>query len=197
MAKEQNDYADEVTAAIKQIQKIFKNLNKELLEQQELKTTAEARVDELMSDLQNKTSKIERLERTIKELKESAEKSTDLMVENRALQSELNGIKNQLEKMSKTYKELISEQEASIPVQELLALYIALLEEVFFAQPHAKTLFLLHGKKKEMTREEIFKTAGHEATAIRKALGDLSRADLIDYDVETGVAKLKKRLYPT
>lgn len=197
MANEQNDYADEVTAAIKQIQKIFKNLNKELLEQQELKTTAEARVDELMSDLQNKTSKIERLERTIKELKESAEKSTDLMVENRALQSELNGIKNQLEKMSKTYKELISEQEASIPVQELLALYIALLEEVFFAQPHAKTLFLLHGKKKEMTREEIFKTAGHEATAIRKALGDLSRADLIDYDVETGVAKLKKRLYPT
>lgn len=197
MAKEQSDYADDIAAAVKQIQKVFKNMNKELLEHQELGTTAEARVEELMSELQNKTSKIERLERTIKELKESAEKSTELMVENRALQSELNGIKAQLEKMSKTYKELISEQEASIPVQELLALYIALLEEVFFAQPHAKTLFLLHGKKKEMTREEIFKTAGHEATAIRKALGDLSRADLIDYDVETGVAKLKKRLYPT
>ncbi len=48
-----------------------------------------------------------------------------------------------------------------------------------------------------MSRDEITKTAGHEATAIRKALGDLSRADLIDYDVETGKASLKKRLYPS
>lgn len=195
--KEEKDYPGEVSRAVKKVQKIVKDMNKELLEQQELRVTAEARIEELAEEVKLKTAKIERLERTINELKESAEQTTDLMVQNRALQSELDGIKTQLEKMSSTYKELVSEQEATIPVQELLALYIALLEDVFYAQPHAKTLFLLHGRKKEMTREEIVKTAGHEATAIRKALGDLSRAELIDYNVETGKAQLKKRLYPT
>ncbi|MFX1576010.1 MAG: hypothetical protein ACFFCF_02440 [Promethearchaeota archaeon] len=190
------DYPGEVSKAVKRINKIVKDMNNELLEQQELNATAEARIEELANELQNKTATIERLERTINELKESAEQTTDLMVKNRALESELNAIKTQLEKMSDTYKELVSEQEATIPVQELLALYIALLEDVFYAQPHAKTLFILHGRKQVMSRDEITKTAGHEPTAIRKALGDLSRAELIDYDVETGNAKLKKRLYP-
>jgi uncharacterized phage infection (PIP) family protein YhgE len=191
------DYPAEVSKAVKRINKIVKDMNNELLEQQKLNATAETRIEELTNELQNKTATIERLERTISELKESAEQTTDLMVKNRALESELNAIKTQLEKMSDTYKELVSEQEATIPVQELLALYIALLEDVFYAQPHAKTLFILHGRKHVMSRDEIIKTAGHEPTAIRKALGDLSRAELIDYDVETGNAKLKKRLYPT
>lgn len=167
-----------------------------LEEEQKLRSTAESRVTELMNDNQMKTSTIERLERTIKELQEEAEGSTEIMVKNRALQSEIDAIRTQLERMSKTYKDLVQEHEASIPVQELLALYIALLEDVFGAQPHAKALFLLHGAKKEMSREAITKTAGHTAVAIRKALGDLSRADLIEYDVESGLARLKKRLYP-
>ncbi|MFW9983331.1 MAG: hypothetical protein ACFFCB_01210 [Candidatus Odinarchaeota archaeon] len=195
--KTQKDYPGEVSKTTKKIQKIVKDMNNELLEEQELRATADARVEELSNELQNKIATVERLERTINELKTTADETTDLMTKNKALQAELDAIETQLEKMSETYKELVSEHEASIPVQELLALYIALLEDVFYAQPHAKTLFLLHGRKKEMTREEIVKTAGHEPTAIRKALGDLSRAELIDYDVEAGKASLKKRLYPT
>lgn len=195
--KTRKDYPTEVSNAAKKIQKIVKDMNEELLEEQELRATADARVEELSNELQLKIATIERLERTINELKTTADETTDLKTKNKALQAELDAIQTQLEKMSETYKELVSEQEASIPVQELLALYIALLEDVFYAQPHAKTLFLLHGRKKEMTRDEIVKTAGHEPTAIRKALGDLSRANLIDYDVEAGKASLKKRLYPT
>jgi uncharacterized phage infection (PIP) family protein YhgE len=195
--KEDKDYPAEVSKAVKKVQKIVKDMNKELLEEQELRATADVRVKELINELQLKTATIEQLERTISDLKENADQSTNLKAQNKALQSELDAIQTQLEKMSDTYKELVSEHEASIPVQELLALYIALLEDVFYAQPHAKTLFLLHGRKKEMTRDEIVKTAGHEPTAIRKALGDLSRAELIDYDVEAGKASLKKRLYPT
>lgn len=197
MSTKEKDYPAEARKAIKRIQTAIKVMTNELDEQRILAETAQSRIDELMNDNQLKDSTIARLERTIKELREKTEESTDLMVKNRALQSEIDAIKTQLEKMSSTYKDLIAEQEASIPVQELLALYIALLEQVFFAQPHAKTLFLLHGKKKEMSRDEIVKTAGHTATAIRKALGDLSRAELIDYDVEDGSARLRKRLYPT
>jgi uncharacterized phage infection (PIP) family protein YhgE len=181
---------------IKKAESKSKESAKLLEEEQKLRSTAESRVTELMSEIQMKTSKIERFERTIKELKEEADSSTEVMMKNRALQSEIDAIRTQLERMSKTYKDLVQEQEASIPVQELLALYIALLEDVFGAQPHAKALFLLHGAKKEMSREAITKTAGHTAVAIRKALGDLSRADLIEYDVESGLTRLKKRLYP-
>lgn len=179
----------------KELLSVIKEITAEVEEKEKLATTAQSRIEELMTDIQLKTSKIERLDRTIKEMREKAESATDLMIKNKALQDEMDAIRTQLEKMSETYRELAKEQEASIPVQELLALYIALLEDVFGGQPHAKALFLLHGAKKEMTREAITKTAGHEATAIRKALGDLDRAGLIEYNVETGVARLKKRLY--
>jgi chromosome segregation ATPase len=197
MANEEKDWNAEASKVTKTIQDFVEEMANSLMEERKLRETAEARIDELVKELDTNKSKQDRLQRTITELKATAEEGFQLKEERDALKSELDGIKTQLEKMSKTYKELVAEKEATIPVQELLALYIALLEDVFYAQPHAKTLFLLHGQKKQMTREEITKTAGHEATAIRKALGDLSRAELIDYDVETGNAELKKRLYPT
>lgn len=180
---------------VKELSSIIKEMTVQFGEKEKLAETAQSRIEELMSDIQLKTSKIDRFKRTIKEVREKAETATELMVKNRALQAELDAIKAQLEKMSETYRELAKEQETTIPVQELLALYIALLEDVFGGQPHAKALFLLHGARQEMTREAITKTAGHEATAIRKALGDLSRAGLVEYDVEAGIARLKKRLY--
>lgn len=195
LAKEQGA-ASKVKSRIDDIKAELKEKNERLEEAQKLKATAEAQAEELSNEAQLKSSKIERLERTITEMKEKAESATDLANKNRALQSEIDAIKTQLSKMSKTYKELVDQTEATIPVQELLALYISLLEDVFGAQPHAKTLFLLHGAKEVMSREAIVKTAGHTATAIRKALGDLARAGLVDYDVEQGTAVLKKRLYP-
>jgi len=197
MANEEKDWNAEASKVTKTVQDFVEEMASGLTEERKLRETAEARIDELIKELESNESKHERLKRTITELKTSAEEGSKLKEERDAYKTELDGIKTQLEKMSKTYKELVAEKEATIPVQELLALYIALLEDVFYAQPHAKTLFLLHGKKKQMTRDEITKTAGHEATAIRKALGDLARAALIDYDVETGNAQLKKRLYPT
>lgn len=197
MAEEEKDWNAEASKVTKRVQDFVEEMAMALTEERKLRETAEARIDELVKELETNKSKHERLQRTITELKTSAEEGSQLKEERDALKTELDGIKTQLERMSKTYKELVAEKETTIPVQELLALYIALLEDVFYAQPHAKTLFLLHGRKKQMTRDEITKTAGHEATAIRKALGDLSRADLIEYDVETGNAKLKKRLYPT
>jgi DNA repair exonuclease SbcCD ATPase subunit len=190
-----SSHREKAAELVKELSSIVKKMSAQLEEKEKLAETAQSRIEELVADIQLKTSKIDRLNRTIKEMREKAETATELMVKNKALQDEVDGIRNQLEKMSETYRELAKEQEASIPVQELLALYIALLEDVFSGQPHAKALFILHGAKKEMAREAITKTAGHEATAIRKALGDLDRAGLIEYDVETGIARLKKRLY--
>lgn len=189
------DYPKEVDAAVKKLTAVVKDIMVQMEEQGRLAQTAQSRIDELMRENQLKDSKTERLERTMKEVQEKAQGATDLATKNRALQGELDAIKGQLEKMSQTYRELMAQQKETIPVQELLAIYIHLLEDVFAAQPHAKALFLLHGAKTQMTRTEITKTAGHEPTAIRKALGDLSRAGLVDYDVEKETVRLKKRLY--
>jgi len=189
------DYPKEVDAAVKKLTAVVRDMTTQMEEQARLAATAQSRIDELMREIQLKDSKAERLERTMKEVQEKAQGATDLATKNRALQGELDAIKGQLEKMSQTYRELMAQQKEAIPVQELLAIYIHLLEDVFGAQPHAKALFLLHGAKTQMTRTEITKTAGHEPTAIRKALGDLSRAGLVDYDVEKETVRLKKRLY--
>ncbi len=160
-------------------------------------------IKDIVSELQAKDATIEQLKASVEqqktaisELKGETSSVDELRSKNKALQEELDGIREQLEKMSETYRELVSVDEGiEIPVQELLALYLSLLEEVFGAQPHAKALFMLHGQKAEMSRTEIVKAAGHEAAAIRKALGDLARAGLIEYDVERDTARLVKRIY--
>ncbi len=160
-------------------------------------------IKDIVADLQAKDETIEQLKitieqhkATIEELKGATSSVDELRSKNKALQEDLDGIREQLEKMSATYRELVSVEEGiEIPVQELLALYLSLLEEVFGAQPHAKALFMLHGQKAEMSRTDIVKAAGHEAAAIRKALGDLARAGLIEYDVERDTARLVKRIY--
>lgn len=160
-------------------------------------------IQDIVADLQAKEATIEQLKATIEqqkttiaELKGETSSLDDLRSQNKALQGELDAIRGQLEKMSETYRELVSVDEGiEIPIQELLAIYLSLLEEVFGAQPHAKALFMLHGQKTEMSRIDIVKAAGHEAAAIRKALGDLARAGLIEYDVERDTARLVKRIY--
>lgn len=176
------DYTAEASALASNLKSIIKDIVADL-------QAKEATIEQLKSTLEEQKT-------TISELKGETSSIDDLRGKNKALQEELDGIREQLEKMSETYRELVSVDEGiEIPVQELLALYLSLLEEVFGAQPHAKALFLLHGRKSEMTRIEIVKAAGHEAAAIRKALGDLARAGLIEYDVERDMARLVKRIY--
>jgi len=158
-------------------------------------------VEELVGTVEEHDKELEDARRRIEELESEDKRREDalkeLEAENAKLKEELGAIREQLERMSATYRELVAKQEAQIPVQDLLALYITLVEDVFGARPHAKVLFLLHGAKTTMTREEITKTAGHEAAIIRKALADLARANLVDYDLEAGQVRLLRRLYPT
>ena len=82
-------------------------------------------------------------------------------------------------------------------VRKVLALSITLLTEVFGAMPHSKLLYLLHGPKGEMSRETLAKSSGISPAVVRKALADLSAAKLVEYDVESGMVKLLRRIYET
>ena len=86
-------------------------------------------------------------------------------------------------------------QEVTLDIKQLLSIYITLLEQVFAAQPHAKILYILHGDKDTMKRDELTKATGFAPAIIRHSLHELHRAELVSYDAETGIASLSNRIY--
>lgn len=119
----------------------------------------------------------------------------ELNTENAKMKGDLEHVSKELEKVSKEFKHLTKAHDRTIDMREVLTLSMTLLTEVFGAQPHSKLLFLLHGKKAEMTRDTLVKSSGISPAMVRKALADLNAAKLVEYDVETSEVKLLRRIY--
>jgi predicted transcriptional regulator len=133
---------------------------------------------------------------TIKEVEETKGEDTRKLRESNAqMSSKLKDIEDQMSKLSKTYQELAGKQTEALDVRELLAIYVTLLEEVFEGRPHAKILWLLHGKKAKMTRAEINNSSGVQPAIVLKSIHDLANAGLINYNEDTQELSVKKRLY--
>ncbi|WXG44818.1 MAG: hypothetical protein WED04_12445 [Promethearchaeati archaeon SRVP18_Atabeyarchaeia-1] len=118
-----------------------------------------------------------------------------LRKDNAGMSSQLKDIEDQLQRVSKTYQELAGKQTEAVDVRELLTIYVTLLEEVFEGRPHAKILWLLHGKKAVLTRDEINKSSGFQPAVVLKSIYDLANADLLNYNENTRELSLKRRLY--
>ena len=105
-------------------------------------------------------------------------------------------VKEELGKFAKITAEM-EEQDLSFErIQALLSIYSVLLEKIFQGQPHFRVLNVLHGSKEEMTREEIKNTTGIQGAMVLRALQELDKVDLVEYNMDTSTAKLKKRLFP-
>jgi hypothetical protein len=111
------------------------------------------------------------------------------------LVSKLGGYETQLQKLSKTYQELSGRVTEQVDVKELLTIYVTLLEEVFEGRPHAKILWLLHGKKQSLTRSEINNTSGVQPAIVLKSIYDLANANLVNYNETTQEVTVKRKLY--
>ena len=72
------------------------------------------------------------------------------------------------------------------------AIYITLIETVFYGKPHARILYTLHDVKTAIPRKNLVSSTGIQPAAVLKAVHDLANADLISYDDETQEAKLTK-----
>jgi len=57
-------------------------------------------------------------------------------------------------------------------------------------------LLTLHGEKEELTREEIKNTTGIAGAFVIRAVNELANVNLLDFDEETGLVKIKQRLFP-
>ena len=129
-----------------------------------------------------------KLEEELKEKEEAANKELEA-------KKEYESIQEQLKKISSMYQEAVAKQDEAIDVRELLSIYIILLEEVFQGRPHAKILFLLHGDKVELSRQEINKASGFQPAAVLKSIHDLANANLVKHNEEQDTVGLVRKLY--
>ena len=54
----------------------------------------------------------------------------------------------------------------------------------------------VYNRYKLGTREEIKNTTGIQGAMVLRAVQELDKVDLIEYNMDTSTAKLKKRLFP-
>ena len=102
---------------------------------------------------------------------------------------------DKMEKFRQMYEEVAQERAKDLDLQELMAIYSILFEQVFAANPHTKILLLLQGTDKETwTRDEITKTTGFSPAAVLKALHDLRNNGIIELDESGNTVKLIRKL---
>jgi len=149
-------------------------------------------------ELYTKLSDLEKSNEEMAKGREPLEMELDqLKTENENMKAELETVSQELSKVSKEFEHISKAKDKKVEIRKVLALSITLLTEVFGAMPHSKLLYLLHGPKGEMTRDALAKASGISPAVVRKALADLSAAKLVEYDVESGMVKLLRRIYET
>ncbi len=164
------------------------------------------RIEEIVPTIERVKNTIVSMESNLKKIKEELnqkeaalqdreEKLNKANLERQQLEFDYIGLETEFKKVSELFIELSGQQESTVSIKELLSIYIALLEKVFAGKPHAKILYLLHGDKSEMTREELTKATGFSPAIVRHSVSELFRADLIKLDEDRGIAKLVNRIY--
>lgn len=190
---------DETINAVQGIPTILETAKKELMnirnEKEKLeneKTSLESEKTQLELDKKKLEAETKQLE---KDKQERDQKIGQMTEEQMRLLEEYAKVKEELGKFAKIAAEM-EEQDLSFErIQALLSIYSVLLEKIFQGQPHFRILYTLHGEKESMSREEIKNTTGIQGAMVLRAVQELDKVDLVEYDMDTGMSKLKKRLF--
>ena len=170
-------------------------MSEETLEIEEIIPTIEKvkqTIDKLTQELGKKQKLVEEKEKL---LTEREEKLNQANLQRQQMEFDYMSLETEFKKISGLFSEISEKEETSIDVKQLLGIYIALLEKVFEGKPHAKILYLLHGGKPEMTRQELAAATGFSPAIVLHSIHELNRAELIFYDEEEAKAKLVSRIY--
>ncbi len=148
--------------------------------------------EELKEQLNKKEEEIKEIKTQYEETNSSIEKIKE---QNKEYEEKLAKVEENMKKFREMYEELASEKAKEIDVEELLAIYSILFENVFAANPHTKILLLLQGTdKKEWTRGEIVKTTGIAPAAVLRVLYDLRNNGIIELDDDNKTVRLVQKL---
>lgn len=163
--------------------------------EEKIKELSEDR-DKAAADLASANEELESLKEKAEEAEASKSEAVDaLRAERDELRSEMDEINAQLSRVSELYREASAEKEAlqeKVDVSDLLAIYITLIETVFYGKPHARILYTLHDVNTAITRRNLASSTGIQPAAVLKAVHDLANADLVSYDDESQEVKLTK-----
>ena len=156
-------------------------------------------------EIEQLMTKHESLLSTISNLQEetdSTRKQTDLLktdLENmsedkKLIEKERNYLSQELARVGTLFEELTGKQAKEEDLQDILNIYLTLMEKVFSGRVHFKVLSIMHGEKKIWKRKELVTSSGFSEIIIRTVLGELARANLIVYDEEQATGKLVRRI---
>lgn len=209
MSKDENtlNILDGTIKAVEDITKVLKKAKDELLkldkDKAQLKNEMlllegekeqlEAEKLKLEQDTKNLKQETIKLE---KEKQERDQKIGALTDEQIKLLDEYNELKVELKKFAKTAAEAEESEFNFERIKALLSIYTVLIDKIFQGQPHYKILEVLHGDKEILTRDELKNTTGIGGIFILRSVQELDKVGLVEYDIDNGTAKLKKRLFP-
>lgn len=204
----------DVEANFKNFIEVLESARKELIELENDKLSLSNEKEILESEkkqLENEKSKLEvekkqleqdkitleeETQKLAKEKQERDQKIGAMTEEQMKLLDEYKKVKVELKKFMKAAAEAEEAEFNFERVRALLSIYAALVSEIWQGQPHYRILYTLHGNKEEMTREELKNTTGIGGAYILHSVQELAKVGLLEYDMDTGTAKLKKRLFP-
>ncbi|KKN19859.1 hypothetical protein LCGC14_0941400, partial [marine sediment metagenome] len=166
-------------------------LEKEKLLLESEKTKLESEKQQLELDKKKLELETKKLE---EEKQERDQKIGALTGEQVKLLDEYQKVKVELQKFMEATAEAENAEFNFERIRALLSIYTVLVTEIWQGQPHYRIL-VLHGQK-DMSREEIKNTTGISGAFVLRAIQELAKVGLLDYDMDTGSAKLKKRLFP-
>ncbi|MFO8018313.1 MAG: hypothetical protein R6U96_06725 [Promethearchaeia archaeon] len=191
---------DQTIEAVERIGGLLKRAKKELkklegdkkqVEQEKLKLEQER--DHLESEKEKLIKETKQLE---KEKKKQDQKIGKMSEEQQELLEEYKKVKVELKKFMEVAAQAEESEYDFERIRALLSIYTVLVSEIWQGQPHYRILYTLHGDKEEMSREELKNTLGIGGAYILHSIQELDRAGLLEYNPDTGTAKLKERLFP-
>jgi DNA repair exonuclease SbcCD ATPase subunit len=166
-----------------------KELTSELEKNKQAKDIAETELTMVKAELESVAAKA-------KEAESSKNEAVDaIRTERDELRKEMNEINEQLGRVSELYREASAEKDAlkeKVDVSDLLAVYITLIETLFYGKPHARILYTLHDVKTAIPRKNLESATGIQPAVVRKAIHDLANANLVKYDEEREEVELAK-----
>ncbi|MHA2276441.1 MAG: hypothetical protein ACXAC2_11760 [Candidatus Kariarchaeaceae archaeon] len=137
-------------------------------------------VDNIRSDANSEYDKLKVDHDELKEKYTEAKSKID------HIEGQLAETVGRLESMSKTTSK-------GVNAMELLDVYLVLMEQVFESGPHVRLLLMLHGDADQYTLTDLTTASGISGIQVRQALFELKNANVLEFDDETQIVKLKQR----
>jgi len=148
------------------------------------------------ANLESETKKLEEETQKLElEKQERDQKIGSLTEEQKRLLKEYASLKVELKKLAKVAEESQESEFDFERIKALLSITQLLISEIWQGQPHYRILLTLHGEKEEMSREHIKNTTGISGAMVLRAVHELVKIDVLEYDEDTSMVKLKRRLF--